>query len=282
MDMNKNVVKIVATIVLIVIALISIFGVSNKVSSPEFHKKSIKLLDNKKMTVASMTGAAAAASTAISAIPGDATTPIANEIMDMASYLLIITGVIFLEKLLLTLTGMITFKFLIPIACCLGIIYLYWKKDTLKNLAIKLSVFGILIFIVVPLSTYVSSWLENNYKDTIALSVEEVENIDFEEKNEEKTNSEGFINGLKNKAQDVTENITSGVSSGIEKAKEVLSKFIDAIAVLIITTCVIPIAVMIFLIWIIKMIFGINIPVKNIVKKKGNSKEDTEGLKIEE
>ena len=82
--------------------------------------------------------------------------------------------------------------------------------------------------------------------------------------------------------QDVTENITSGVSSGIEKAKEVLSKFIDAIAVLIITTCVIPIAVMIFLIWIIKMIFGINIPVKNIVKKKDNSKEDKATIKVEE
>ena len=280
-SINNNVSKIIAVVILIVTALISLFGISNKVSAPEFHQKSLKLLDDKKMTVATMTGAVAAASTAISAIPGDATTPIANEIMDMASYLLIITGVIFLEKLLLTLTGLIAFKFLIPISCCLGIIYIFWKKDILKSLAVKLSVFGILIFLIVPLSTYVSSWIENNYKDTIAISADDVENIDFEEKNEEETKDEGFINGIKNKAQDITENITSGISSGLEKAKQLLSRLIDAIAVLIITTCVIPIFVMIFLIWIIKMIFGINIPVKNIIKKKENSKDVKEEVKEE-
>ena len=122
MDKKRIIGSIILVIVFISVALISIFVVSNKVSTPEFHANSLKLLDDKKMTVAKLTGAAAAASAAISAIPGDMTSPLANEIMDMASYLLIITGVIFLEKLLLTLTGLIAFKFLIPISCCLGII----------------------------------------------------------------------------------------------------------------------------------------------------------------
>lgn len=277
MDKKRIIVSIICMILLCVMAIISIFVISDKVSTPEFHANSLKLLDEKKMTVAKLTGAAAAASTAISAIPGDATSPLANEIMDMASYLLIITGVIFLEKLLLTLTGLIAFKFLIPISCCLGIIFIFWKKEVIRNLAIKLSVFGLLIFIVVPTSVYISSWIENNYQDTIYLSIESAENINVVEEKQE----EGFFKGILNKAQEVAETVTTGVEESIEKAKQALSNFIDAIAVLIITTCVIPILVMVFFVWIIKIVFGItiNVPVKNMIKRRKREEKSTEEVK---
>ena len=42
----------------------------------------------------------------------------------------------------------------------------------------------------------------------------------------------------------------------------------DAIAVLLITSCVIPIIVLIFLVWIVKIIFGVKISVPDINKKK--------------
>lgn len=281
MDKKRIIGSIILVIVFISVALISIFVVSNKVSTPEFHANSLKLLDDKKMTVAKLTGAAAAASAAISAIPGDMTSPLANEIMDMASYLLIITGVIFLEKLLLTLTGLIAFKFLIPISCCLGIIFVFWKKEVIRNLAIKLSVFGLLIFIVVPTSVYISSWIENNYQDTIYLSIESAENINVVEEKQEEQKDEGFFKGLLNKAQEVAETVTTGVEESVEKAKQALSNFIDAIAVLIITTCVIPILVIIFFVWIIKIIFGIsiNVPVKSMIKKKKKVENSTEVVK---
>ena len=262
--------------VLVVIALLSFFALSSITSSPDFHKNSIKLLDEKKMTVANMTGAAAAASTIISAIPGDATTPIANEIMDVASYLLIITGVIFLEKMLLTLTGLIAFKYLIPISCILGIIYVFWKKEVLKNLAIKLTVFGLLIYLVVPTSIYLSSWIENNYKSTINVSIESVEEIGIEEQAaEEETNkNEGLLQGIMNNAQKVAEKVTSSVSDGVEKAKQILSSFIDATAVLIITSCVIPVLVIIFFVWIIKIVFGIDVSSKKALLKHKDEKKE--------
>lgn len=263
--------------VLVVIALLSFFALSSITSSPDFHKNSIKLLDEKKMTVAKITGAAAAASTIISAIPGDATTPIANEIMDVASYLLIITGVIFLEKMLLTLTGLIAFKYLIPISCILGIIYVFWKKEVLKNLAIKLTIFWLLLYLVVPASVYLSSWIENNYKSTINVSIESVEEIDVEEQAaEEETNNEGLLQGIMNNAQKVAEKVTSSVSDGVEKAKQVLSNFIDATAVLIITSCVIPVLVIIFFVWIIKIVFGIDVSAKKALSKYKNEKKEIE------
>lgn len=262
--------------VLVVIALLSFFALSSITSSPDFHKNSIKLLDEKKMTVANMTGAAAAVSTIISAIPGDATTPIANEIMDVASYLLIITGVIFLEKMLLTLTGLIAFKYLIPISCILGIIYVFWKKEVLKNLAIKLTVFGLLIYLVVPTSIYLSSWIENNYKSTINVSIESVEEIGIEEQAaEEETNkNEGLLQGIMNNAQKVAEKVTSSVSDGVEKAKQILSNFIDATAILIITSCVIPVLVIIFFVWIIKIVFGIDVSSKKALLKHKDEKKE--------
>ena len=297
MDTGDILKKVFLTILLIAIGFSSVYWVSGIASSTDFHSYSLKTLDDKKMTVVKLTGAAAAAATAISAVPGDATSPIANEIMDMASYLLIITGVIFLEKLLLTLTGLIAFKYLIPVSCFLGIIYIYSKKDVLRNLALKLSIFGLVIFIVVPVSVYVSSWIENNYKDTINVSIESAENLNATETNEEEKEENGeneestenkeqekkeenkeenkeekeeekkggILSGLFSKAQNladtVTETVTTGVTEGAEKANLALSRFIDAIAVLIITSCVIPILILVFFVWIIKIIFGINVTV---------------------
>ena len=43
------------------------------------------------------------------------------------------------------------------------------------------------------------------------------------------------------------------------KGEDTLSTFLDAIAVLIITSCAIPIVVILIFVWIIKILFGFNI-----------------------
>ena len=283
MDKKTMIKRIIAIVILISISAVSIFAVTPKVSTPKFFEKSNKILEDKKMQIAALTAAAATVSTAISAVPGDATTPIANEIMDTASYLLIITAVILLEKILLTLTGLIAFKFIIPISCCLGIIYIVSRKCLAKEWAIKLGVYGVVIFMMVPLSVYISSWIENNYKDTINIPIEtaeEIENVENDESQEEEQKEERFLKGILSKAQDVTESITSGVDEGIKFAKQKLSELIDAIAVYIITTCVIPILVIVFFIWITKMILGvtINIPTNSLKRNKKDKIETSKEI----
>lgn len=71
-----------------------------------------------------MTATSAAAATAIAAVPGDATTPVANKLADLTSYFLIILMVIFLEKYLVTLTGYAAFNSLIPVAVLLFVLWL--------------------------------------------------------------------------------------------------------------------------------------------------------------
>lgn len=261
--------KIIVVTLVIVIGLISIFVISPIAKSNKFHSNTIKSLDDKKMTVTELTVACAGSSMALAAIPGDTTTPIANKIMDLSSYLLIIVGVIFLEKILLTLTGYVTFTFIIPISCALLGIYFFIKNDILKKLAIKLSLFGIIIFITVPLSVQMSNIIENSYKETIESAKNE--EIISEEQVSEETNDEGLFSKMK----EVIEDIGDGASKLVEKGKQTLSNFIDAIAILLITSCVIPIVVLIFLVWIVKMIFGVKISIPSHSKLKKEKKENS-------
>lgn len=272
--MEKNIIlkKTVGAIVLLIIALTSIFAISPVASSAKFHAKTIKSLDDKKVTVMKITAGAAGTATVLAAIPSDATTPLANQILKLSSYLLIVIGTIFLEKILLSLTGYAAFSFLIPIACLSYGIYLFTKKDFLKNLAIKLSIFGIIIYMVVPVSVQVSNLIENTYNQTLeeAQNVETISSEDVSsQEDSENSKNEGW-SGVISKFKD---NVSNGVSKVLEKGKSILSNLIDAIAVLIITSCVIPILVLVFFVWIVKIIFGINIKIPNNKKVKVNEEK---------
>lgn len=258
--------KIILTAVLIIIACISIFIISKIAGSTDFHKETIKHLDDKKLIVMELTAATAGSATAIAAIPSDATTPLANQIMELSSYLIVVIGVIFLEKILLTLTGKLTFLIIIPIACLLYVLYIYIQKDVLRNLAIKLAIFGIVIFTIVPISVKLSDFIEENYGTSITQTIESAKSLENKEDEvkQEESKEENWWNKITSSVSNAVSNIGDGVNGLIEKGKLVLSNFIDAIAILIITTCVIPIMVFFVLTWVIKIIFDITIPVKNI------------------
>ena len=78
-----------------------------------------------------------------------------------------------------------------------------------------------------------------------------------------------ILSGAKDKAAsafgNVVKTVTGKAKEWIDKLTTQLNNMIDAIAVMIVTTCVIPILVIVFLIWIVKMLFSVNI---NIDTKK--------------
>lgn len=65
----------------------------------------IQSLDDKKTTALELTAAATAASAAITLIPGDIGTPIADKLADLSSYFLIVVCAIYLENIWLPLRG---------------------------------------------------------------------------------------------------------------------------------------------------------------------------------
>ena len=271
---SKTIISVVA---LILVAILSIFVIEPFASSAKTHANSIKTLDEKKITVMEITAATAGSATALAAIPGDATTPVANQILKLSSYLLVVIGAIFLEKVLITLTGFVAFKFLIPIACLLYAIYLFAEKDFFKNLAIKLAAFGIVISLVVPVSISASNIIEKAYKDSINQTVEEAKNAQNEvnqaesEETEEKNGWDKFTSNVK----EGISNIGDTASKAIKKGEELLNKFIDAIAILLITSCVIPIVVLFAFVWLVKIIFNVNVSLPKLNKAKTETKKET-------
>lgn len=248
--------KIMASAILLTILLLSVTWFSGVISSPEFHKKSIEALDEKKVTVMELTAATAATSVTISAIPGDATTPIANQIAELSSYLMIVVGAIMLEKFLITMTGYLTFTYLIPLACVLGIAYLFIPLNLLRKLAIKLSIFGIVICLVIPVSIRISDLVEDTFQVQQAIQkAEQSADIIEKQSDSEEAADEGGSRITKWFSQ-IGEQITSSVSGAVETVENAMSSFIDAVAALLITTCVIPILVLLFFVWLTKIIFG--------------------------
>lgn len=256
--MNPHVKRWIAVAALVVIALLSAFVLAGRLSDPAFHAASIAALDEKKLTVTELTAAAAAGSVAVSAIPGDATTPIANQIAEMATYLLIVVGAILLEKFLLTMTCLVTFQYLIPAACVLMIVWLFCRRTVLAQLAVRLAVFGLVICLVVPASIQVSNLVEETFDTQKTLQTVQQATDEIEQDDASGQTQDG---GIGDWLSGIGESITNGVSGVMEKAENLLSRFIDAVAVLIITSCVLPIAVLVFFLWVTKIIFGVQLPV---------------------
>ena len=259
MNIKKAGLKQTAVCIVMVLAALASLGVSDFLSSPEFHAGPLASLDEKKVTVMELTAASAAASVAISAVPGDATTPIANQVSELSSYLLV-TGVILLEKILLTLTGYLAFKLLIPLACALVIVSLVCSRAFLRQLALKLAVFGLALWLLIPASLQVSSLVEDTFdvQQTVEQAAQAADNM---EESGEADEDGGWL-------PQIGDAVSGAVSGVVEDAENALSRFVDAIATLVIVNCVIPLLVLWLFLWLAKVILGIRveIPVQKLRK----------------
>ena len=111
--------KVINAGVLVVAALISLLLLANIASSPSTYSGMYETLDEKKLNVMGLAATTTAASAAISVLPDDTGSAIANKLADFASYFVVILSVIYLEKFLLTTFGFLAFGILIPMACVL-------------------------------------------------------------------------------------------------------------------------------------------------------------------
>ena len=164
--------QIIHAAIPLIIALLSIFVVARFATSTDFHANTIASLNESKKTVSELIAASTAASAAITVIPGDVATPIAEKLADVSGYFIIVICAIYLELYLLTITGYVAFYFLIPIACILALVYQFYKKDILKQLAGKLIVFAVIIVSVIPISVKISDIITASYGSSIEQTLE--------------------------------------------------------------------------------------------------------------
>lgn len=268
--------RIIASIVLAVLLFVSIFIGGSIATKPETYDNYYKLLDEKRNTVTKLVAAVATTSAAVAMLPGDATTPVANQIASLSKYLIVVIGAIVLEKILLTAIGGLSFKILLPIACVLGIIALFWKKEWIRNLAIKIGIISLVIVCIVPLSIKISDTIEHSSKVNLEQKVNDLANekalderLDLYEK-EQKSNevkpNKGLIPGIVNGTKDMFSNATGMVKGKVKEVGNTLNNFIEQITVLIITSCIIPLLVLMSFIWAVKIVFSVQIPTKQVTE----------------
>ena len=171
---SKN---ILVALALVLVTILSFTVIADYATSAEVHSSSIAELEEKKVTAMELTAGVAVTSTAITALPGDAATPIAEQVADLTGPLLVVICAIYLEKFLLTTIGFISFKILLPVACAFGIAYIFVGKDGLRTLAAKLALFAVTIAVVIPASVGVTKLIETTFEESIKQTYESAEEI---------------------------------------------------------------------------------------------------------
>lgn len=287
--------KCITAAVLLLVAILSITVVGKYVSAPENHQKTIASLDEKKQTVMELTAASTVTSALITLLPGDTATPIAEKMADVSGYLLVVLCAIYLEKYLVTITGYVAFTYLIPIACGLWILNLAFENATVRKLAAKLAVFGLAIFLVVPASVKISDLIGDTYQAQIEATIEDakntqniLENSDLEDGTnatetpgigttetsgtvtgnvqEKENNNSGSASNIFDWAKDAISgakdsvaNVKISTEELVQKVENSLNHFIEAVAVMIITSCVIPMLVLLLFFWMVKIVLDVDL-----------------------
>ena len=254
----------------VLIAAVSFFFISGFATSPDSFDGTMASLDKKQTTVATMMATSMTSSVAVSLVAGDRGAPISDKLADVSGYLMIIMAAIFLEKVLLTLTGSLAFKILIPLACLALAANAFWRHGKVNETAAKVICFAIIIFLMIPISVKVSDAIEDNYKDVFAVTTtetaldEELEGVD--------TSDLSAVEKWKAAAKSTIGSAKNKIQKWIDEGKQKIKYYAEAFAIMLVTTCLIPLGVMILLLWLMKLFFGVSLPDKYSLRELRGSK----------
>ena len=244
------------------IGLLSFFVFADSKMMTQLTAEVISSLDEKKAAVLSLATASTTASFAITAIPGDVGMPIAQNLADLSDYFILVFGAIWLQKYLIGITGFVTFKLLLPVVSFVLAANVFLQRGSLTLLAKKLFLFGLVFFAMIPTSLAISKHIESTQQESAEIAIQNVEKSQKElaEKNKKKNWLESFISSVGDLA-----------GGAMKKFQVTMNNMTDAVAVLIITTCLIPVLVVLFFLWAVKLIFGLDfsprLPRVSLVKR---------------
>ena len=250
--------RLAAVIILTLAIILSCTVIGNKLTDPATYSHTIEVLDKNRTTVLGLTAASAAASAAVSALPDDICSPLAQEISEFTTYFLLILSVIYLEKYLLTILAAAACYMLIPVGCSALLVNCFFPKGMLQSIGTKLIVFGAAVLLVIPTSVWVSDQINAIYSQSIEITVQSAsavsENL-IGKVSDENTENTTVID----EAKALLGDLSGSVAGVVEQFKNLLNRFIEATAVMIVTSCLIPILVIIFFAWIVKTLFSVQI-----------------------
>lgn len=257
MKITLNYKKIMIVALLILAAAISITQIAPAAADPANHKHAIEQTEEKIASVMTLSGGAAATSATLSLLPGDMCTPLAEQLAELAKYFLLILSALYLEKFLISLSGYISFMILIPIALLIVCAAVIADKKDLTRTAAKIALIAIILFGIVPASVKLSDMVYQTQAEKVNDAIDQYNDLEIEGDAES-----GFFNEFTSITNETIENITS-----------FLDNLLESLAVMIVTSCVIPVLVFLFLVWLVKVIFSANILVLDPTSLKALSKQ---------
>ena len=258
--------KAIIAAVLAAVALVSLIVFANIASNPETYTGIIGTLDEKKGNVMVLATTTTAASAAISALPNDMGTPIADKLVDFSSYFMVILAVIYLEKFLLTTLGFLGFGILIPVACALFAVAVFLRRGTLtrvnlQRLGTKLAAFGLALALVVPVSVWLTDNVDATFDESLAAASaaaqEATEQLE-ENTQEQAQEDQGLLGGIASAVQEGWNGLTQGAQQALDSLGQQLNTMTDTLAVMIVTSCLIPLLVLILFLQLVKIITGLD------------------------
>lgn len=248
-------------IIPVLIAVLSVTVVGNKMASSSTYQGVVEILEKQERDVMTLSATAAGASAAITLIPGDAGTPIAEQLADLSTDFVYLLAVIVLEKYIMNIAGFISFKLLIPLVCLLVLIIHFVIKDEsmkkkIRIMSAKIAAFAVCLVLVVPVSAYCTEFINSTYEGSMNQMIEDAKNSTDTVKN-----SAESADGSENVLKEMLQKAGIGISSTLEQFKQSLTNISRIFAYMLVSSCLIPVCVLFFFLWIIRLLFGLNIPI---------------------
>lgn len=256
----KQILRAVWVLILSLAIVLSCTVVGDRLTDPAAYSHTIEVLDHNRAAVLGLSAAAAATSGAVTALPDDICTPLAEEISEFTAWFLMILGVIYLEKYLLTILGTVACYLLIPAGCGALLIHSIFGRESLRRLGWKLVIFALALVLVVPTSVWVSDQINAIYDQSIETTLQSAGTV-TENLIGQLEGAEGENTSVIDEAASILGNPGGSAAGVIGKFKNVLNRFVEATAVLIVTTCLIPLLVILFFGWIAKTLWGVQLVV---------------------
>lgn len=274
--------RILAIVVLAIAIILSCTIVGKKATDPTTYSHTIEVLDKNRSTVLGLTAASAVASAAVSTLPDDYCSSISEQLSEITSWFMAILGFIYLEKYLLTILGAAACYLLIPIGCAALLINCFFTRGMLQSIGTKLLSFGLVLLFAIPGSVWISDQIHAVYSESIEITVQSASAVSDNLLAGEPSETDESATVI-DKAKTLLGDLSGSVAGVIQQFKNMLNRFIEATAVMLVTTCIIPILVILFFVWMIKTIFNIQVPVPTKMiktKKVKHARDDKTELMV--
>lgn len=271
--------KLAKILFAVFIMVFSVCVLAYKVPEHRYVQETLESLEESKKTVMEFSGATIAVSLAITALPDDFGSPLANTLTDMNKYFVFIFAVLHMEKLIVVEGMKLSFLYIIPIACSLYILAVLSGKAFFRNLAAKLMIFGLAVVFVIPISTHFTEKVCEDYLVYVDETISEA-NAGAEKVNEVMVSGEEGRTVF-DKLTDAFKTAIQGISDLLAYFENVLKKCVNSIAIMIVTTFILPLLVLLLFRWLLKELFSLSLqtPRVNVVlpeKKTGRKAVETE------